>query len=152
DLAVRSYAPGWRARFLGVITNPTIAYLLLLAGIWGIILEVFHPGVLWPGISGAICLLIGLYALQMLPVDYVGLALMALGVILLIAEAMVPTYGALGIGGIIAFVVGSIMLMNTNVPGYGVNLGVIAGIAFTGIVLLGLVIWFVMRSRRAHVI
>src|SRR5699024_6344575 len=102
--------------------------------------------------SGAICLLIGLYALQMLPVDYVGLALMALGVILLIAEAMIPTYGALGIGGIIAFVVGSIMLMNTNVPGYGVNLGVIAGIAFTGIVLLGLVIWFVMRSRRAHVI
>lgn len=151
-LPVHAYAPDWRTRFLGIITNPTIAYILLLAGIWGIILEVFHPGVLWPGITGIICLLIGLYALHMLPVNYAGLALMALGVALLIAEVMVPSYGALGIGGIISFVVGSIMLLNTGVPGYAVNLGVIGGIAFCGIALLGLVLWMVMRSRRAHVV
>ncbi len=151
-LPVRDYAPGWRTRFLGIITNPTIAYMLLLAGIWGIILEVFHPGILWPGIGGAICLLVGLYALQMLPVNYAGLALMALGVGLLVAEVMVPSFGALGIGGVIAFVVGSIMLLNTDVPGYGVNLGVIGGIAFSGIALLGLVLWLLMRSRRAHVV
>lgn len=151
-LPVRTYAPDWRTQFLGVITNPTIAYILLLAGIWGIILEAFHPGILWPGITGVICLLIGLYALQMLPVNYVGLALMAVGVGLLIAEVLVPTFGALGIGGIIAFVVGSIMLLDTGVPGYDVNLGIIGGLAFCGIALLGLVLWMVMRARRTHVV
>lgn len=151
-LPVRTYAPDWRASFLGVITDPTIAYLLLLAGIWGIILEVFHPGVLWPGITGAICLLVGLYALQMLPVNYVGLALMALGIGLLIAEIMLPTFGALGIGGVVAFVVGSIMLMDTRVAGFGVNMGVIGGIAFSAIVLLGIVLWLVWRAHRARVI
>jgi membrane-bound serine protease (ClpP class) len=88
----------------------------------------------------------------MLPVNYAGLALMALGVGLLIAEVMVPSFGALGIGGVIAFVVGSIMLLNTGVPGYAVNLGIIGGIAFCGIVLLGLLLWVVMRARRAHVV
>ncbi len=151
-LSVRTYAPDWRTRFLDVITNPTIAYLLLLAGVWGILLEAFHPGILWPGIAGGICLLVGLYALQMLPVNYAGLALMALGLGLLVAEVMVPSFGVLGIGGIIAFVVGSIMLLDTNVPGYGVNLGIIGGIALCGIVLLGLVLWMVMRARRAHVV
>ncbi len=151
-LPVRAYAPDWRTRFLGVITNPTIAYMLLLAGIWGILIEAFHPGILWPGITGAICLLVGLYALQMLPVNYAGLGLMALGVGLLIAEVMAPSFGALGIGGVIAFVVGSIMLMNTGVPGFSVNLGVIGGIAFCAIALLGLVLWLVMRARRAHVV
>ncbi|HET7266827.1 MAG TPA: nodulation protein NfeD, partial [Oleiagrimonas sp.] len=151
-LPVHTYAPDWRTRFLAVITNPTIAYLLLMAGIWGLILEAFHPGILWPGITGAICLLVGLYALQMLPVNYIGLALMALGVGLLIAEVVVPTFGALGIGGIIAFVVGSIMLMDTGVPGYSVNLGVIGGIALCGIALLALTVWMLMRARKARVV
>ncbi|MGH8042304.1 MAG: NfeD family protein [Rudaea sp.] len=151
-LEVRDYAPNWRTGFLAIITNPTIAYLLLLAGIYGLVLEAFHPGAMLPGIAGAICLLIGLYALQMLPVNYAGLALMALGVGMLVAEAFTPTYGALGIGGVIAFVVGSILLLNTGVPGYAVNLGVIGGIAVGGIGLLAAVLWLVMRSRRAHVI
>ena len=151
-MAVRAYEPDWRTRFLGIITNPTIAYLLLLAGIYGLILEAFHPGAMLPGIAGAICLLVGLYALQMLPVNYAGLALMALGVGLLVAEAFTPTMGALGIGGVISFVVGSIMLFNTHVPGYGVNLGVIGGVAFCAIALLALVLWLVMRSRKAHVV
>ncbi len=125
---------------------------MLLAGIYGLVLEAFHPGAMLPGIAGAICLLIGLYALQMLPVNYAGLALMALGVGMLVAEAFTSTYGALGIGGVIAFVVGSIMLLNTSVPGYAVNLGTIGGIAVGGIGLLAAVLWMVMRSRRAHVI
>lgn len=149
-VTVRAYAPNWRSRFLGVITNPTIAYMLLLAGIYGLVLEAFHPGALLPGIAGGICLLIGLYALQMLPVNYAGLALMALGLGLLVAEVMTPTVGALGIGGVISFVVGSIMLMNTGVPGYAVNLGVIGAIAVCAIGLLGLILWAVMRSRNAH--
>ena len=150
--AIREYAPNWRSRFLGIITNPTMAYLLLLAGIYGLVLEAFHPGAMLPGIAGGICLLIGLYALQMLPVNYAGLALMVLGVGLLIGEAFTPTYGALGVGGIVAFVVGSIMLLDTSVPGYSVNIGVIAAIAVCAIGLLATILWLVMRSRRSHVV
>jgi membrane-bound serine protease (ClpP class) len=147
--SVRDYAPSARSRFLAIITNPTIAYLLLLAGIVGLFLEATHPGVLFPGIVGGICLLVGLYALQLLPVNYAGLALMALGIGLLAAEAVTPT-GALGIGGVIAFVVGSVMLMNTEVPGYGVNLGVIAGIAVCAAGLLALIVWLVLRARHSR--
>jgi membrane-bound serine protease (ClpP class) len=149
---VRDYAPGARTRFLGVITNPTIAYLLLLAGIFGIGLEVLHPGAMLPGIVGGICLLVGLYALQLLPVNYAGLALMALGIGLLVAEAVNPTVGAFGIGGVISFVVGSVMLMNTGVPGYAVNMGVIAAIALSAAALMGLIVWLVFRSRRSQVV
>jgi len=148
--AVRDYSPDARSRFLAIITNPTIAYLLLMAGIAGLFLEATNPGVWLPGIAGGICLLAGLYALQLLPVNYAGLALMALGIGLLVAEAVTPTVGALGIGGVIAFVVGSVMLMNTAVPGYGVNLGVIAGIAVSAAGSLALVVWFMYRARRSR--
>ncbi|MDE2154430.1 MAG: nodulation protein NfeD [Xanthomonadaceae bacterium] len=149
-LSVRDYAPNARARFLAIITNPTIAYLLLLAGIGGLLLEATHPGAMLPGIAGGISLLVGLYALQLLPVNYAGLALMALGLGLLVAEAANPTVGALGIGGVISFVLGSVMLMNTAVPGYAVNLGVIAGIAVCAAGLLGLLLWLVFRARRSR--
>jgi membrane-bound serine protease (ClpP class) len=148
-LPTSEYTPNGRARFLMIVTNPIIAYLLLLAGIYGIALEAFHPGTWLPGIVGSICLLIGLYALQLLPVNYAGLALMALGIGLLVTEFFVPTVGALGVGGIIAFVFGSILLFNTGVPGYEINLGVIAGIAACAAALLALMLWLVMRSRRA---
>ena len=149
DQPVRAYTPNWRSNFLSIITTPTIAYILLLAGFFGLIIEAFHPGVLLPGIAGTICLLIGMYALQMLPVNYAGLALMTLGVALLIAELVSPSIGVVGVGGVIAFVLGSVMLMNTNVPGYNVNLGVIAGIAFAAIAVLATIIWLVMRARRS---
>jgi membrane-bound serine protease (ClpP class) len=149
-LPVRPYLPDWRARFLGVITHPTLAYVLLLAGIYGLILEAFHPGSFYPGVAGGICLLIGLYALHLLPVSYAGLTLMMLGVALLLAEVFVPTAGVLGVGGVIAFVLGSIMLFRADVPGYSVNLGVIAGIGFCAMVLLATLLRLVMRARRAH--
>ncbi|QAU23213.1 nodulation protein NfeD [Dyella sp. M7H15-1] len=150
DLPIRDYPPNWRARFLGIITNPTIAYVLLLAGVYGLILEAFHPGSFFPGVTGGICLLIGLYALQLLPVSYAGLTLMALGVALLVAEAFIPTAGVLGVGGVIAFVLGSIMLFRTDVPGYTVNLGVILGIGCSAIILLALLLRLVMRARHAR--
>lgn len=149
-LPVSEYTPNGRARFLMIVTNPLIAYLLLLAGVYGIALEAFHPGTWLPGIVGSICLLIGLYALQLLPVNYAGLALMALGIGLIVAEFFVPTVGALGVGGIIAFVFGSILLFNTGVPGYEINLGVIAGIAASAAGLLALILWLLMRSRHAR--
>jgi len=147
---VRDYTPGARTRFLAIITNPTIAYLLLLGGIFGLLLEALHPGAMLPGIVGGICLLIGLYALQLLPVNYAGLALMALGVGLLVAEAVNPSVGAFGAGGLVSFVIGSVMLMKAGVPGYGVNLGVIGGLATGAAGLLALIVWLVFRSRRAH--
>ncbi|HEV7779244.1 MAG TPA: nodulation protein NfeD [Luteibacter sp.] len=149
-LPLRDYAPNWRTRFLGIITQPTIAYVLLLAGLYGLILEALHPGALLPGIGGGISLLIGLYALQLLPVNYAGLALMALGVGLLLAELVSPSIGALGIGGVIAFVVGSIMLMDTGVPGYGINMGAIAAIALCAAALLALIVSMAARSRRSQ--
>lgn len=148
-LPVRDYPPDARTRFLAIVTNPTVAYLLLLAGIFGLLLEALHPGAMLPGIAGGICLLVGLYALQLLPVNYAGLALMALGVGLLVAEAVNPTVGAFGVGGLVSFVVGSVMLMNTDVPGYRVNLGVIAGIAACAAGALALVMWLVFRARRS---
>jgi membrane-bound serine protease (ClpP class) len=149
-LSVRNYSPNARSRFLAIITNPTIAYVLLLAGIVGLFLEATHPGVLLPGIVGGICLLVALYALELLPVNYAGLALMSLGIGLLAAEMFTPTAGALGIGGLIAFVVGSVMLMNTGVPGYGVNMGIIVGMAVSGTGLMALIAWLVLRSRRSR--
>jgi membrane-bound serine protease (ClpP class) len=148
--SLRDYPPGARSQFLGIITNPAIAYMLLLAGIAGLFLEVTHPGVFLPGIAGGICLLVGLYALQLLPVSYAGLALMALGIGLLAAEAVLPTVGALGIGGVIAFVVGSVMLMKTGVPGYGVNLGIIAAITVCAAGSMALIVRAVFRARRAR--
>lgn len=149
-LSVHDYLPNARTRFLAIITNPTIAYVLLLAGIVGLFLEATHPGVLLPGIAGGICLLVGLYALELLPVNYAGLALMALGIGLLAAEMVTPTAGALGIGGVIAFVVGSVMLMNTGVAGYRVNLGIIGGIALSAVLFLALIARLVLRSRHAR--
>jgi membrane-bound serine protease (ClpP class) len=148
--SVRNYPPTARTRFLAVITNPTIAYVLLLAGIVGLFLEATHPGVLLPGIVGGICLLVGLYALELLPVNYAGLALMALGIGLLAAETVIPTAGALGVGGVIAFVVGSVMLMNTDAPGYRVNLGIIGGIALSAAVFLALIVRLVLRARHTR--
>lgn len=150
DLPLRDYAPNWRTHLLGLVTHPTIAYLLLLAGMYGLVLEALHPGVFLPGVAGAICLLIGLYALQLLPVNYAGLALMLLGIGLVLAEALMPSVGAIGIGGVIAFVIGSVMLFDTGVPGYSVNLGVIAGVALGAVVVLTLLLRLVARARRAR--
>jgi membrane-bound serine protease (ClpP class) len=150
--SVDRYQPDWRNKLLAVLTNPTIAYILLLVGIYGLLLEGYHPGAILPGVTGGIALLLGLYALQMLPVHYAGLALMVLGVGLLVAEMYAPTFGALGVGGIIAFVLGSVLLLDTDVPGYGIDLGVIAGIALSAALLLALILYLILRARRAPVV
>ncbi|MDP4651785.1 MAG: nodulation protein NfeD, partial [Haliea sp.] len=103
-------SPDWRSAFLAVITNPNIAYILLLVGIYGLVIEFYNPGIGLPGIVGAMSLLVALYALQMLPISYAGLALLLLGIALMAAEAFAPSFGVLGLGGVAAFVTGSIML------------------------------------------
>lgn len=150
--AVEKFEPDWRMRVLAVLTNPTIAYVLLLVGIYGLLLEGYHPGAILPGVVGGIALLLALYALQLLPVNYAGLALIVLGVALLVAETYATTFGALGFGGIIAFVLGSVLLLDTDVPGFGINLGVIFGIALCAALLLALMLFLIWRARHAPVV
>lgn len=141
----------WRTQLLAVLTNPNVAYLLMLIGVYGLLLEGYSPGAIVPGVVGAICLLLALYAFQVLSVNYAGLGLMALGIALIVAEAFAPSFGALGLGGIVAFVFGSIILLDTDVPGFQVARSVIGGIAFAGgIALLGTAT-MVARSRRRAV-
>ena len=151
-VAIEKFEPDWRMKFLSIITNPTVAYVMLLIGIYGLLLEGYHPGAILPGVVGAICLLLALFAFQVLPVNYVGLALILLGVVLMIAEALAPSFGAMGVGGLVAFVFGSIMLMDIEVPGYGVNRGIILGIASSAAAIMGVTIYLVWRSRRAPVV
>lgn len=151
NLPLQRYEPGWRFDFLSVLTNPTIAYIFMLAGIYGLLLEGYNPGAIVPGVVGAICLLLALFAFQILPVNYVGLGLMLLGIGLMIAEAFVASFGVLGLGGVVAFVFGSVMLMDIDVPGYGVNIGVIAAIALAAVAVMVLTLYLLWRSRRAPV-
>ena len=127
DLVVIPFHPDWRTKLLSVITDPNIAYILLLLGVYGLIYELANPGFILPGVVGAISLFLALYTFQILPVNYAGLALICLGIIFMITEAFVPSFGALGIGGVIAFVVGSIILMDEE--GMAVSLPLIGGTA-----------------------
>lgn len=152
DLQVVEIQPGWRVQALSVISNPTLAYLLLLAGIFGLAIELFSPGLIFPGVAGGICLLVALFAFQVLPVNFAGLALLAFGLALLIAEALVPSFGVLGFGGIVAFVLGSVMLMDTNIPGYSISIGLIVGISTAAAAALALILSMLWRSRRRPVV
>src|SRR5205809_970920 len=116
--ATLAYEPDWRTRFLAVITDPSIAYVLLLIGFYGLLFEFYSPGLVAPGVIGGISLLLALFALHLLPVSYAGLALIGLGVGLMLAEHFAPGFGLLGIGGVVAFAIGSVMLIDTDIPGY----------------------------------
>jgi membrane-bound serine protease (ClpP class) len=147
--ATREVQPDWRTKFLGVITNPSVAYLLVLVGVYALLFEFMNPGLVLPGVTGAIALLIAAYALHMLPVNYAGLALILLGIGFMVAEAFLPTYGSLGIGGVIAFVIGSIMLIEeTNLPGLEIPLSLIAGMAAASAGFFIFVIGMLVKSRR----
>lgn len=152
DLTIEFFEPGWRIELLTIITDPNVAYLLMLVGIYGLLLEGYNPGALVPGIVGAICLLVALFAFQVLPVNYAGLGLMLFGVALMIAESFVPSFGILGIGGLAAFVFGSIMLMDSDVPGFAISQSLIGGVATAaGLSILG-IIFMLMRSRKRPVV
>lgn len=140
----------WRSRFLSVITDPNVAYLLLLLGFYGLIYEFLNPGMFVPGVVGAICLLVGLYALQVLPINYAGLALMLLGIIFMVAEAMAPSFGILGIGGVIAFIVGSIILLDEE--GYSISLPLILANAVVSAALFIWLMGMLMRLRKQPVV
>jgi len=152
SLLVEQLEPSWKSELLAVITSPTIAYLLLLIGVYGLIFEGYNPGAVFPGVIGAICLLVALYAFQMLPVNYAGFALIILGIILMIAEVIAPSFGALGIGGVIAMVIGSIILIDTDVPGFMVSRPLIGGIALASSFGLMAIIGIAMKARQRPVV
>jgi membrane-bound serine protease (ClpP class) len=140
--------PDWRNRFLAVITNPSVAYILLLLGIYGLLLEFYNPGVLVPGVTGAISLLLALYAFQLLPVNFVGVGLILLGIAFLTAEMFIPSFGVLGMGGALAFVVGSVMLMDTSVPEFTLPWGLIAGVTVITVIFIAAIIGMALKARR----
>jgi len=152
DAPVIEVQVDWRTKILSIVTNPTIAYLLILVGIYAIIFEFMNPGLVLPGVVGTICLLIALYALHLLPVNYAGLALMVLGIGFMIAEAFFPAYGSLGIGGLIAFVLGSIILIDSDFPGFSIPYTLIAGVAAASGAILILALGMLVRGRRVPVV
>lgn len=149
---VQRVMPDWRSRLLAVIGDPGIAYILMLLGLYGLIYEFANPGMLFPGVVGGICLLLALFALQLMPVSYVGLVLIVLGIGLMAAEAFVPSFGALGLGGIIAFVLGSVMLIDTDLPGYGISWALIAPLAAVSAILSFAVGGMALTARRRPVL
>lgn len=149
---IKRIAPDWRNEFLAVITNPSIAYILLLVGIYGLVFEFSNPGSIVPGTIGGICLLLALYSLQLLPINYAGIALILLGIALMTAEAFVPSFGILGLGGVVAFVIGSIILMDTDVPGFGIDLGLIAGFALSSAAFFIIALGLLIKSRHKPVV
>jgi membrane-bound serine protease (ClpP class) len=144
--------PDWRTRLLAVITDPNIAYVLMLIGIYGLFFEFANPGYILPGVAGAISLLLALYAFQVLPVNYAGLALLVLGIIFMLAEVFVPSFGALGIGGLIAFVIGSIILFEEEGTGYAVSLPLIFTLSATTAGFFLFVVGAAVKARNRPVV
>ena len=151
-LDVVTVAPDWRTELLGLVTNPNVAFILMLIGIYGLILEFFNPGAVAPGLIGAISLLVALYGLALLPISYAGAALVLLGVALMVAEAHIGAFGALGVGGIAAFVIGALLMFPERVPGFTLSGGVIAGAAIGSAALLIVVLAALLRSRKRPVV
>ena len=152
DSSIHRIETDWRYELLSTITDPSVAYILLMIGIYGLIFEFYNPGTGVGGVVGVICLLVGSYALQMLPINYAGLALIVVGIGLMAAEAFTPSFGVLGVGGVAAFVIGSIILMDTDLPGYQVSMPIIAGVATASGLLVLVTIGAAVRARAASVV
>jgi membrane-bound serine protease (ClpP class) len=151
-IAAQDYAQDWRTRLLGAITNPSVAYLLALFGIYAIVFEFMNPGLVLPGVAGSICVLVAMYAFHLLPVNYAGIALILLGIGFMVAEVFLPSYGSLGVGGVIAFAVGSVILIDTDVPEFEIPYALIAGLTAASAAFLILVVGMLLRARRRPVV
>ena len=152
DMRIVTLAPDWRSRLLAVIADPSNAYLLMLAGIAGLFFEFSNPGFVLPGVVGAISLLLALYAFQMLPVNYAGLGLIVLGLAFMIAEVFIPGFGVIGIGGVIAFMIGSVLLIDTGTVGYGVPWSVIVPVAIASALFIFFAGGTALKARRRPVV
>jgi len=147
SVIIEKYEPNWRIKILSAIANPEIVLLLGLIGLYGLMYEGWNPGAIVPGVVGIICLLLAAYALQVLPVNYAGLALIIVGLALMTAEAFAPSFGALGLGGIAAFVFGSIMMFDSDIPGFGISLTFVIAVALFAALFIIWLVSFVLRLR-----
>ena len=145
---VTDAAPDWRTRLLAVIANPSVALILLTVGVYGLLFEFMSPGAVLPGVAGAICLLLGLYGMQLLPINYSGLALICFGLACMVAEAFLPSFGVIGLGGVVAFVIGALLLMDSEAPGFGMPLGFVASVGVMAALLVGATAQVALRTRR----
>lgn len=152
NASLNALEPNWKEQFLAVLATPTIAYILLMIGIYGLILEGLHPGAIVPGTVGAIALILALFALHALPISWAGFALIILGAILMVSEGFVPSFGALGLGGLVAFVIGSILLFDSNAPGYTLPAVYIGSGGFVAALGLGTLVYFLAKMRRRPVV
>jgi membrane-bound serine protease (ClpP class) len=150
--AVTEVRPDWRHSLLAAITNPNVALILMMIGVYGLLFEFMNPGSLYPGVIGVICLLIGLYALAALPVSYVGGALILVGMGLMVAEIFAPSFGVLGIGGVFAFLLGGVLFMDTDAPGFGVSLPLVAGLAVASLGFSLGVLRVALSARKRRVV
>jgi membrane-bound serine protease (ClpP class) len=144
--------PDWRSRFLATITDPSVALILITIGMYGLFFEFANPGLALPGVAGAISLMLGLFALQLLPVDFAGLGLILLGIAFLVAEIFLPTFGTLGFGGIVAFAMGALMLFRTDTPGYGIPVALVVGLTIATALFVFVVSSVALRARRRPVV
>ncbi len=146
---IEEVLPDWRTKLLAVITNPNVAYILMLVGIYGLLFEFYSPGAIGPGVVGVICLVLAMYALHLLPVNYAGVALIVIGIALIAAEMFTPSFGVLGIGGIAAFVAGSVMLFDEDVDGVAVSMPLVMTLALcaSGLMLATVVLLTRVRGR-----
>lgn len=151
-LAVITIEPDWRTRLLSIITDPNVAYILMLLGVYGLFFELANPGFVLPGVLGAIFLILALFAFQVLPINYAGVALILLGLLFLLGELLVPSFGILGIGGIAAFVIGSVILFDSDAGGLDISLWLIASVALvTAAFFLG-VVGMALKARTRPVV
>jgi membrane-bound serine protease (ClpP class) len=151
DAAVTRVSPDWRDELLIMLTHPTIAYGLLLIGIYGLLLEGYNPGAVLPGVVGALSLVLALYAFELLAVNFAGVALLILGAGLIVLELFMPAFGSLGVGGLVAFVIGSIILFDNPSQGLHMALPLIVGIAIPGALIVAAIAWLAARARRRPV-
>ena len=145
-------APDWRTEMLAAITNPNVALLLMMIGIYGLIFEFMNPSSFLPGTLGAICLLTALYAFAALPVNYAGLALILLGIGMLIAEGFLFSHGVLGTGGVVAFALGATMLIDADTPEFRISWSLIGGVTVASAAFILLVVRTALGARRRRVV
>lgn len=150
--SIQYIEPDWRNKLLSVITDPNILPILMTLGMFGLIYEMLNPGFVLPGVLGGICILLALYAAQVLPINYAGLALILLGILFMVGEAFAPSFGALGIGGAVAFVIGSIILIDTDYEGYGVSIPFIFTFAVANALFFFTILSLVLKSRKNPVV
>jgi membrane-bound serine protease (ClpP class) len=149
---VETIQPDWRTQLLGVLSNPMLAMVLMMIGVYGLFVEFTSPGFGVPGTAGAIALLLALYSFHLLPVNWAGVALLALGAVLMIAELFMPSFGALGVGGFIAFILGGLMLFDSDQPAFDVGWPFVVGLALTSALAIAAFGTFALKSRRRPVV